>query len=153
MLKEECLFCKMIKGEIPTHTIWENETHKAFLTIYPNMKGFSVVIPKKHHPSKIESLTEEEYINLWLAAKEAAQQLTKTLGVERTAMVAEGTGVDHAHVKLIPLIGTTPQEPWSGGEAHNTVTFKKYEGYISTREGPRAEDDALATLAKKIREA
>lgn len=147
----ECIFCKIIAGEIPCHKVWESPTHLAFLSIFPSMRGFTVVVSKEHLQSKVEELSEERFSPLFLAGKEVQQLLTKALGVERTALVAEGTGVDHAHLKLIPLIGTAPGKPWQGGEAHTPHTFERYEGYISTREGDRADDDNLAALAKTIR--
>ena len=147
----DCIFCKIARGELPCHKVWESATHIAFLSIFPSMKGFTVVASKKHLPSKVETLAAEDYTSLFLAGKTVQQLLTKALGVDRTALVAEGTGVDHAHLKLIPLIGTTPSTPWTGGEAHQPVTFQQYAGYISTREGERADDAMLSQLAKQIR--
>ena len=46
-----CIFCKIVRGEAPCHKIWEDEKHLAFLSIFPNTEGFSVVITKKHYPS------------------------------------------------------------------------------------------------------
>ena len=46
-----CIFCEIVKKNIPSHTIWEDEKHLAFLSIFPNTEGFTVVIPKKHYPS------------------------------------------------------------------------------------------------------
>lgn len=46
-----CIFCKIVKGEAPFHKVWEDEKHLAFLSIFPNTEGFSVVITKKHYPS------------------------------------------------------------------------------------------------------
>ncbi|MFP4524145.1 MAG: HIT family protein [Candidatus Woesearchaeota archaeon] len=148
----DCIFCRIVNGDVPCHKVWESDSHLAFLNITPSMRGFTVVVSKDHLPSKVESLPDDEYVSLWRAAREAAKKLTAALGVERTAMVAEGTGVDHAHVKLIPLIGTSLEKPWSGGEAKSPVTFDRYEGFVSTREGPRADDEDLAALAERIRE-
>ena len=56
---EECIFCKIVKKEIPCHQIWEDKEHLAFLSIFPNTEGFSVVIPKKHYPSYAFDLSDE----------------------------------------------------------------------------------------------
>lgn len=48
---DNCIFCKMVNGEEPCHKIWEDEKHLAFLSVYPNTEGFSVVITKQHYPS------------------------------------------------------------------------------------------------------
>jgi hypothetical protein len=47
----DCPFCKIVKKEFDAHIIWEDEKHLAFLSIYPNTKGFTVVITKDHYPS------------------------------------------------------------------------------------------------------
>ena len=44
---ENCIFFKVV-GEMPCYRIWEDEKHLAFLSIFPNTEGFSVVMPKKH---------------------------------------------------------------------------------------------------------
>ncbi|MBW2971045.1 HIT domain-containing protein, partial [Candidatus Woesearchaeota archaeon] len=54
----ECIFCKIVKGEIPCHNIWEDEKHIAFLSIFPNTPGFTVVATKKHYPSYAFDLPE-----------------------------------------------------------------------------------------------
>ena len=46
-----CVFCDIVKGRVPCHKIWENDEHLAFLSIFPNTKGFSVVITKEHFSS------------------------------------------------------------------------------------------------------
>ena len=51
MTEQDCIFCKIVKGESHCHKIWEDEEHLAFLSIYPNTLGASVVIPKKHFSS------------------------------------------------------------------------------------------------------
>ena len=45
---DDCLFCKIIKGEIPSYTVYENDKIKAFLDINPVTNGHCVIIPKKH---------------------------------------------------------------------------------------------------------
>jgi histidine triad (HIT) family protein len=48
---ETCIFCQIVTGQAPCHTIWEDDGHLAFLSIFPNTPGFSVVLPKAHFPS------------------------------------------------------------------------------------------------------
>ena len=48
---EACIFCNIVNGAAPCHKIWEDEKHLAFLSIFPNTPGFSVVITKRHYPS------------------------------------------------------------------------------------------------------
>ncbi|EAA8104124.1 HIT family protein, partial [Salmonella enterica] len=44
-----CIFCQIVEGKAPCHKVWEDEHHLAFLSIFPNTDGFTVVIPKKHY--------------------------------------------------------------------------------------------------------
>ena len=48
-----CIFCQIVEGKAPCHKIWEDEHHLAFLSIFPNTDGFTVVIPKSVTPSRI----------------------------------------------------------------------------------------------------
>jgi len=51
MATKNCVFCQIAAQKIPAHIIWEDETHLAFLSIFPNTNGFTIVIPKKHFSS------------------------------------------------------------------------------------------------------
>ncbi len=148
----DCIFCKIVKGELPCHKIWEDEKHLAFLSIFPNTEGFSVVITKEHYPSYIFELPEEVLNGLMKAVKQTAKLLDEKLeDVGRTGMIFEGFGVDHIHAKLFPMHGTKIKE-WKPLESNIDKYFKKYEGYISSHDYKRADDDKLDQLAKKIRE-
>ena len=71
--------------------------------------------------------------------------------VGRTGMIFEGFGIDHAHAKLFPMHGTKMPE-WKPLKSNADKYFKKYEGYISSHDYKRADNDKLAELAKKLRE-
>lgn len=145
----ECVFCKIANGELPAAKIWESPKYIAILDINPNTKGTTLVIPKKHISSYIFDASDEEYTKLLLAAKQVAKILEKGLCLERVAMVMEGTGIDHAHIKLIPLHGISKLA--SGIESKERVYFEKYPGYISTQLGPQADITELEKLAEEIR--
>ena len=72
-MKPNCIFCKIIKGELPCHKIWEDEKHLAFLSIFPNTPGFSVVVTKEHYPSYVFDLEDKVLSNLVLAARKVAK--------------------------------------------------------------------------------
>ncbi len=149
----DCIFCKIISGEVPCHKIWEDEKHLAFLSIFPNTKGFSVVVPKKHYSSYAFDLPNEVLSSLVLATKKVAKLLDSKLeGVGRTGMFFEGFGVDHVHSKLFPMHGTEGMGSWKEIASSVDKYFDKYEGYISSHDYKRASDEDLAALAKKIRE-
>lgn len=149
----DCLFCKIVRGEAPAHTIWEDEKHLAFLSIFPNTEGVSVVVTKEHYPSYIFDLPEDIMTGIISAAKKVAKLLdVKLEDVGRTAMVFEGFGVDHVHAKLFPMHGTANMAEWKPIESTVEKYFDTYEGYISSHDYKREDDVKLMVLAKKIRE-
>ena len=70
----ECVFCKIIKGEIPNYTVYEDEKTLAFLDIFPCTKGHTVLIPK-NHIIMIENLPEHETGDLFLAIKKTINKI------------------------------------------------------------------------------
>lgn len=147
-----CIFCQIVEGKSPAHVIWESDTHMAFLSIFPNTKGFTVVIPKKHHKSYAFDLPDDVLTDLTLAAKHVGKLLDAAFeDVGRTAMVFEGFGVNHVHAKLIPLHGTGDMTKWKPLHSKANQYFEQYEGYISSHDFARADDEELAKLAQKIR--
>lgn len=103
--QKDCIFCKIIEGKIPCYKVYEDEEFLAFLDIYPNTKGQTVVIPKKHFPSDAVEMSDKDYQKFFLSIKKVAKLLEKALGVKRVSIVLEGMGVDHVHAKLYPLHG------------------------------------------------
>ena len=99
----DCIFCKIVAGEIPCVKIWEDENFMAMLDILPACKGQTLVLPKRHLSSDIFILWEEDYSSLLLAAKKVVALLKTWLQVERIWMVVEWMELDHAHVKLYPF--------------------------------------------------
>lgn len=148
---ENCIFCKIANGEAPAHEIWENEDYMAFLSIYPNTEGFSVVIPKKHYPSYAFEVPEKVLTGLIKASKKVAELLDENLeNVGRTGLMLEGYGVNHLHSKLFPMHGTDEEE-WEKRGSDIDKYFEEYEGYISSHDSKRADDEKLSRLAQKIK--
>lgn len=146
----KCIFCEIAKGKIPCHKIWEDKKHLAFLSIFPNTEGFSVVITKKHYPSYAFDLSDNVLKDLILASKKVAKLLdVKLKDVGRTGMILEGFGIDHVHAKLFPMHGTKIKK-WKPLKSNVNKYFKKYEGYISSHDYKRADDKKLSELARKI---
>lgn len=154
IMSESCIFCKIIKNEMPCHLVDENEDFMAFLTIFPNTLGATVVIPKKHYPSYAFDLEDDVLTGLMLYTKQIAKKLDHFFeDVGRTAMVFEGFGVDHIHAKLFPMHGTKQMhENWKQVSSNVDKYFDQYEGYISSHDFKRADDGELAKLAEGIRD-
>jgi histidine triad (HIT) family protein len=151
-----CVFCAIVAGTAPAHIVWEDDEHLAFLSIFPNTPGVTVVIPRQHHPSYVAALPADVAGRLHTAAIGVARLLDDALGdVARTAIIYEGYGVDHVHAKLYPLHGTAGNdgERWQPVHSKITTYFDRYQGYVSSHDSDRAPDDELAKLATTIRTA
>jgi diadenosine tetraphosphate (Ap4A) HIT family hydrolase len=147
----DCIFCKIVAGEMLSYKVWEDEKFLAFLSIFPNTQGVTVVIPKTHYSSYVFDLPEEVMSELMLAAKKVAKILDAKLeDVGRTALVFEGFGVDHVHAKLFPMHGTK-MDKWEAVHSDIETYFEKYPGYISSHDAERADDGDLAKLGEKLR--
>jgi len=146
----DCIFCKIAKGEVDSAKIWEDENFLAILDVNPNTKGMTLVLPKQHYDSYVFDMPENIYQQLMLVSKKVARILEKGLAVKRVALVMEGMGVNHSHIKLYPLYGIDAkfQEMW----AKDRIFFDKYEGYVSTQLGPAKDIAELKKLAEEIKQ-
>ena len=145
---DDTIFDKIVRGEIESYKVWEDEGYLAFLTPFPNTPGFTVVIPKINPGDYVFSLGEEQYGGLLSATKRVAKILEEALDVKRVALIFEGTGVAYVHAKLVPLHGklASQTDVWS---EHKEFS-EEYLGFISTAEGPRMDNTRLKTIQEKI---
>jgi histidine triad (HIT) family protein len=97
-----CTFCKIAKGEIPSVKIWEDEKYLAFLDMNPINSGHTLLIPKKH-TDYIFDLKNSEYSRLMLNTKKIANLLKEKLEPRRVGIAVEGFFVPHVHVHIVPL--------------------------------------------------
>jgi diadenosine tetraphosphate (Ap4A) HIT family hydrolase len=130
------------------HIVWENESHIAFLTPFPNSPGATVVTPKENIGDYVFSLPAKEYSQILSAVKEVAKILEKAFNTPRIAVVFEGTGVPYVHAKLYPLIGhlANQTDVWS----QHVEYSNEYRGFITTAEGPKMGDEELKAIYEKI---
>ena len=116
-----CIFCKIVAGEVPSYKVCENEGAMAFMDIHPISLGQVVVVPKEHH-SDIVDLPENRVETLFSAVKEATNRLSVALGAENfTIGINHGKmlgdpDIDHMHVLVIPRF-----EGDGGGDIHSIV--------------------------------
>lgn len=96
---ENCIFCKIVKGEIPSHKIYEDENFFVFLDIRPLNKGHSLVIPKKHYRWVWDVPNIGEYYEV---VGKIANALKKTFDTQQVVSLVFGEEVPHAHVWLVP---------------------------------------------------
>lgn len=121
MKDDNCIFCKIANGEIPSKTIYEDEKFRVILDLGPATKGHALILPKDHY-ANIYELPEEMAGNVMKLAKKMATQITEKLGCEGFNLVQNngdlaGQTVYHFHLHLIPryhadgqTIGWKPQE-------------------------------------------
>ena len=96
------IFSKIVKGEIPSYRIAENDQFYAFLDIHPLHKGHTLVIPKREEDNLFD-LTDSEISELMVFAKGIARAIAKVIECERVGVAVLGLEVPHAHIHLIPL--------------------------------------------------
>jgi len=150
MKKHDCLFCKISEGKEKAWIVWEDDQHIAFLTPFPNTPGFTVLATKEHEISDIFNLTEDKYIPLLKAARSLSKTLQHAFNCQRVGMIMEGMGVNHAHVKLIPMHGISGGD-WKPVNSANKVFTENYLGYLSSHDGPKWSEDKLDIIATQIK--
>lgn len=155
-MSDQCLFCQIANGSIPSFKIWEDEHHLAFLDIFPNCLGQTVVISKKHFSSYFADLPSPALSSLIVATKKVGKILDAAFAdVSRTALVFEGFGVNHIHAKLYPLHGTGDLQEFQAIEKNRQKDvpkqfFDRYQGYIASYSYDRMADQKLKSIADMI---
>lgn len=122
MKKDDCIFCKIANGEIPSTTIYENDEFRVFFDIAPASKGHCLIVPKQHFDD-IFDMDEETAGRLFSLAAVVAKSLKKELHCEGMNIVQNngsiaGQTVFHFHLHLIPrYTGDTVNVGWKPGQA------------------------------------
>jgi histidine triad (HIT) family protein len=129
----DSIFTKIIKGEIPSHKIYEDDYTYAFMDIRPLTPGH-VLIVTKNQIDHLWDLDDESYQHLMATTKKIALRIRKVIRPPRVGMNVEGFGVPHIHVHVYPL--------YKGLES-------TMADYIS-RPDQNTSDDELAEMAKKL---
>ena len=96
------LFTKIVKGEIPSYKVAENENFYAFLDINPLAKGHTLVIPKKEI-DYIFDMQDKELSSFICFAKKIAKAIKKAYPCKKVGMAVIGLDGNHAHIHLVPL--------------------------------------------------
>lgn len=96
------IFTKIIKGEIPSYKVAEDDKFYAFLDINPNAKGHTLVVPK-NEVNKLFDLDDTTYNELMSFSRKIAKAMEKVISCDRIGMTVIGLEVPHVHVHLIPL--------------------------------------------------
>lgn len=127
---QDTIFTKIIRGDIPSHKIYEDAFTFAFLDIHPVAPGHTLIIPKMPVPY-VWDLSDDDYQALQATVKKVALHLRTTLGVPYVGQQIVGVDVPHAHVHLIPF-----------------TTVDEYRHHPDANAQP--DHAALAALAEKL---
>ena len=135
MAHEDCIFCKVLSGEIPSQKVYEDEHVLGVMDINPWTRGHAVVFPRKHAADLFE-IEDDELAHVVIAAKRLAAKIRDALGCDGVNLLTS-TGqaawqtIFHLHFHVIPRYDDDPLE-------------------LPTRPEP-AEPDELAEVAEEIR--
>lgn len=96
------IFTQIINGELPSYKVYEDDRTLAFLNIYPNTSGHTLVIPKVE-VDKLYDLSDEDYEAVMRTVKKVAQRIQDVMQPARVGIQVQGFEVPHAHVHVLPI--------------------------------------------------
>ena len=137
MSDEDCVFCKIIEGQIPCYKVYENDSVLAFLDIFPLSYGHTIVIPKKHYYNFLD-MPEDDMGDFFMELKKISSLIKEKLKVDGFNLVqnnfsAAGQVISHFHFHIIPRM--------KGDRALNMIPGKI-----------QAEKEDLRKIIQKIKE-
>jgi len=99
---ENCKFCRIVKRELNSYKLYEDEKFLAFLDINSVQEGHFMIIPKKHS-EYIFDLEEPDYSELMKLAKKLSAKLKEATKAKKIGLAVEGFGEEHLHIHLMPV--------------------------------------------------
>jgi histidine triad (HIT) family protein len=127
---DDCVFCKIIKGKIPSFKVYEDEKFFAFLDINPIHPGHSLIMPKKH----IDYLFDYDdpgYSEIFKAAKKLSAKIRKVTNAKKIGLSIEGISVSHLHIHLVPVNNINDLDPCLAKNADMKELEKMAEAIIN----------------------
>ncbi len=130
----DCIFCKIVAGEIPSYKVYEDESVVAFLDIEPISKGHTLIVPKKHFKN-MEEITEDELGKLMNGVKNVGKIIKDKMQIEGYNIMenndpVSGQTIPHIHWHIIPRsnndgINMWPRGTYNEGEAEEIINKLK----------------------------
>ena len=135
-----CLFCRIARGEIPSHRVHESEHAIAFLDIRPIRTGHVLIVPRGHFPY-YDDLPAEVAADVMRVARRLAPALRRSMGVDRVGLFFTGVDIAHAHAHVVPMVEPTD------------ITSPRYiaERPLTFSPAPQSPAEELQDAAKAIR--
>ncbi|MFP4567320.1 MAG: HIT family protein [Candidatus Woesearchaeota archaeon] len=128
---KDCIFCKIIRGEIPSHKIYEDEHTLTFLDIKPKTKGHMITIPKKHYET-IYDIPEETLIDIIKITKKMSKIVKEKLNADGVNIInsnekAAQQDINHIHFHTLPRYKDDKLNIWhkENEEEYNLDKIKK----------------------------
>lgn len=114
----DCIFCKIVKGELPSYKIYEDDDVLAFLDIMPINPGHTLVIPKAHY-ADLFAMPEDQVSGVFSAAKKVAKAVIRGVGADAFNLGVNngktaGQVVFHAHIHIMPRFPDDGHKLWPG---------------------------------------
>lgn len=134
MLMNECIFCKIIKGEIPSSKVYEDDFCFAFLDIKPINKGHVLVVPKEHTRNLLDA-KDSVLKKLFPVIKKLANAVKTSLNADGINIginneEASGQAVMHFHIHIIPRFNNDGLQNWPGKQFSNEE-MKEFQSKIT----------------------
>jgi histidine triad (HIT) family protein len=99
---EPSVFTRIIRGELPSHKIYEDDKTIAFLDIHPSVPGYTLVVPKVQ-VDRLEDLSDDDYAAVMSTVKKVMRRMVDVYGKDyRACLKVWGYEVPHAHIRVIP---------------------------------------------------
>ena len=134
----DCIFCKIVKKEIPAKIIFETEKSLAFMDAFPLTKGHSLVVTKTHY-EKVQDISKEDNADLFETVRRTISKVDKITDSTLLAIhngKQSGQEIPHVHVHLIPRSSED-----SAGPVHSM--FSKL---------PKLSDKEIQTIYEKLKD-
>lgn len=127
-MTNDCIFCKIVKGEIPAYKVYEDDKFLAFLDVRPLNQGHTLVIPKEHYRWVWDHPDIGEYYRV---VGQVARAIKKAFDTDYVVSLVLGEEVPHAHVWLVPRFE---------GDGHGGAIDLKNSKDLSEEEMKEAQD-------------
>ncbi len=132
---DDCIFCKIVKGKVPSSKVYESDEVLAFLDVGPINKGHTLVIPKKHFETILD-IPENELKELILAVKKVAKAVETGVNADGFAVTmsnkkAAGQVVNHTHFHIIPRFKDDGLKLWPKGYNYKEGEMEEFRKKIT----------------------
>ncbi len=116
-MADNCVFCKIVRGELPSFKVYEDEKTLAFLDIHPVSPGHTLVIPKADNARNIFDISSEDWAATTEVARQVAHAVEKGTGADGVNIMMNnrshaGQVVDHPHIHVIPRFKDDGLKQW-----------------------------------------